>query len=122
MTSKLNKLLGVYTPMNSYLIFSSLKHLKRESLLSQPFNSGLSRNLLTSTNKFYATLGLTTGSYLYFLGQAKKSKSETVRLGAAGSLTFLMSESLFYNIDAISAKSKMLKVNVGFTDMMRNIL
>ena len=37
-----------------------------------------------------------------------------IRVGSAGSLTMLLSESSFYWIDALNARSKMLNDNIPF--------
>jgi len=43
-------------------------------------------------------------------------------MGAAGSITVLLGESMFYCIDAINMKSKILHENVRFHVMVKNIL
>ena len=45
-----------------------------------------------------------------------------MRVGAAGSLTVLVSESSFYWLDAINAKSKMLRHNLGLFEMAPKVL
>jgi len=45
-----------------------------------------------------------------------------MRVGAAGSITMLVSESAFYCIDAINARSKILETNVGFIEMCKKVL
>jgi len=43
-------------------------------------------------------------------------------MGAAGSITVLLGESMFYCIDAVNMKSKILHENVRFHVMVKNIL
>lgn len=43
-----------------------------------------------------------SGLYVYSLDHALKSDNEYLRIGAAGSITTLLSESTFYPIDAIN--------------------
>lgn len=62
------------------------------------------------------------GTYVYSLYMAKKSDNDVLRMGAAGSITILISESSFYFIDAVNARSKILNENVRFVDMIRSIL
>jgi Mitochondrial carrier protein len=45
-----------------------------------------------------------------------------LRIGAAGSITTLIGESSFYFIDAINARSKILTHNVGFNQMLKDVL
>lgn len=63
-----------------------------------------------------------TSSYLLSLHKARSSESEVLRIGAAGSITMLLAESLFYCIDAVNTRSKVLPDNVRFIDMVRKIL
>ena len=73
-------------------------------------------------NRFYCFITGFIGSYIYFLYSSCHSKSELVRLGAAGSLTGLLAESPFYFIDAINAKSKVLERNMKFSQMFKHIV
>lgn len=45
-----------------------------------------------------------------------------IRVGAAGSLTMLLSESSFYWIDNINARTKMLNDNVQFHEMLKRVV
>lgn len=63
-------------------------------------------------NKTYRYRGITTAfslCYLGFLGFSMRTDEELIRVGAAGSITMLISESAFYCIDAVNARSKMLE-------------
>jgi hypothetical protein len=67
------------------------------------------KNILTNKNlRFGLAFGTFSSSYLYFLSQARKSDNDILRVGAAGSITMLIGESMFYCIDAVNAKSKIL--------------
>lgn len=61
-------------------------------------------------------------AYLFSLYKATKSDNEILRVGAAGSITMLCGESLFYSIDAVNARSKVLHENVPFREMVKRIL
>lgn len=61
-------------------------------------------------------------TYGYMLYRATKSENEILRVGAAGSITMLCGESMFYCIDAVNARSKVLHENVKFVDMVRRII
>lgn len=63
-------------------------------------------------------MGAFTSTYLYLLNSSRKTNNDILKVGAAGSVTMLVSEGTFYAIDAVNAWSKMLTVNVGFTDMI----
>jgi hypothetical protein len=75
---------------------------------------------LIKSKKFanYTTVFSISSLYLYFLYKARKSDHEMIRVGAAGSLTMLLSESAFYWIDNINARTKMLNDNLGFREML----
>ena len=68
------------------------------------------------------TLGLVTSIYISLLYQARSCSNESLRVGAAGSLTMLIGESTFYCIDAVNSKSKILNVNLGFFKMVPKII
>lgn len=51
-------------------------------------------------------------AYGYSLHKATKSENEILRVGAAGSITMLCGESMFFCIDAVNARSKVLHENV----------
>lgn len=72
--------------------------------------------------RYYFFLSSFTSTYLYTLYRAKRSDNEVLRMGAAGSITILISESSFYFIDAVNARTKILKENVKFGTMIRNII
>ena len=61
-------------------------------------------------------------TYGYLLYSATKSDNEILRVGAAGSITMLCGESMFYCIDAVNARSKVLHENVKFLDMVKRIV
>lgn len=44
-----------------------------------------------------------------------------IRVGAAGSLTMLLSESSFYWVDNINARTKMLNENKSLHSMLRQV-
>lgn len=72
--------------------------------------------------RYYGFLTSFTGVYLFSMYKAHSSDNEVLRIGAAGSVTTLVGESSFYFIDAISARSKVLKENVGMRDMVREVI
>ena len=59
---------------------------------------------------------------MYSIYKSHKSENEVLRVGAAGSITTLIGESSFYFIDAINARSKILKQNVGFGTMFKSVV
>ncbi len=63
-----------------------------------------------------------TSTYLFSLYKARHSDNEVLRIGAAGSITILISETSFYFIDAVNARSKILEKNVKFTEMIKTIV
>lgn len=58
---------------------------------------------------------------MYSLYKTTGSDNEVLRVGAAGSITILLCESMFYCIDAVNTRSKVLAENVWFIDMVRRI-
>jgi hypothetical protein len=72
--------------------------------------------------RYYLFLTSFTGLFCFSVYKAHKSENEILRIGAAGSITTLIGESTFYFIDAINARSKVLKHNVSFGTMMRNVI
>jgi hypothetical protein len=72
--------------------------------------------------RYYLFLSCFTGCYLFSILNSRRSENEVVRIGAAGSITTLIGESSFYFIDAINARSKVLSKNVGFMEMLRDVL
>ena len=110
---------------NHQLMLSTTKHLTHSV---RPFSTftrpqftwpGFLKN---RTHRFYLFVTTFSGAYVYSLYKAKNSDNEVRRIGAAGSLTVLIAESSFYFIDAVNARSKVLKTNVKFPVMLRHIL
>lgn len=66
-------------------------------------------------------MGSFSSVYLWSLIKAKKSEIEVIRMGAAGSLTMILVESMFYFVDAVNTRSKVLSENVKFSDMIKDI-
>ncbi len=62
--------------------------------------------------RYYAFVSAFTSTYLFSLYKASKSENEVLRVGAAGSITILLGESVFYFIDAVNMRSKVLHENV----------
>lgn len=72
--------------------------------------------------RYYLFLTSFTGAYIYSIYRARKSDNEVLRIGAAGSITTLVGESSFYFIDAINARSKVLKENISMGQMMKQVI
>jgi len=70
-------------------------------------------NFHTQT-RFYTSALLTTLGAAIVLRKCPESKREMVRLGAAGALSILVTESVFYPLDAVNMKSK-AKIGKNFT-------
>jgi len=78
----------------------------------------------SKSNRFYLVAGAFTLAYIYLLYKASQSKSEIIRMGAAGSLTVLIGEGSFYFIDAVNTRSKVLVTNthVTFRQMFKDVV
>lgn len=72
----------------------------------------LVNSIKNKTVRHYAFVGAFTTGYLFSLYKASKSDNEVLRVGAAGSITILLGESVFYFIDAVNMRSKILHENV----------
>jgi len=78
---------------------------------------------LQATSRFYFSLSASVASFSYLLMKCKNSRNEVLRMGAAGSLTNLLVETLIFPIDAINLKSKVvLNKNVPFKEMLLDVL
>ena len=72
--------------------------------------------------RFYFAISAFAASYIYILNRSRKSESEILRMGAAGSLTVLIGEGSFYFIDIVNSRSKVLAHNAPFNKMIREIV
>lgn len=98
-----------------------LKGIKRIRNIERPVPKFITDVLMNKRLRYISHTGAFAVSYLLFLRFSLKTDNEMLRVGAAGSITMLVSESSFYCIDAVNARSKMLETNVGFKEMLRRI-
>lgn len=108
----------------NYLLYMkslSIPVAKKQNLFQKTLKYDFQRLANKKSTKVYSSLALFSFAYYNLIQYARRSENDILKVGAAGSLTFLISESAFYNVDAINAKSKMLDVNVSFREMVSRI-
>eukprot|EP00347_Sterkiella_histriomuscorum_P012966 403366531 len=81
----------------------------------------LARVIQNDRFRFSLFIGIFSSTYFLSLYKSRLSENKILRIGAAGSLTILLQESLFYCIDAINIRSKQIHENLKFHQMVKRI-